>query len=317
MQMFRGVIEMESKTKFQISNTHRTYENTIRYFNKTPRNICCPHFWILSWAFGCPFQDPRRKKGCQWCYLIGTSFGKPSFRAYDIDQILKHIEKAFTKIKKPVLFNAGELSDSCVDHPNMIAIMDLFNNQSKHKLLLLTKGANVGRLVKDAERGKRKQVIYSCTINASSVAKRWEVGIPKPSKRVDALRRVGKAGLETRCRIDPVVPVKGWKKEYKELVDEVCTTTDVKRITIGTLRGLQRTINFANKLGYDTTWTEYLKDKTGWGKKMEDELRYEIYNFLVDRIKGCGVEVGICKETTSMVKRFEWNRTNLKCNCVL
>lgn len=308
---------MERLKQVAESKSHRRYSDTIRYFNKTPRNICCPHFWILSWAFGCPFQNPKEKEGCQWCYLIGTSFGRPTFRAYDIDQVLKHTKEALNSKRNPVLFNAGELSDSFVEHPYMRAIMDLFDSQRRHKLLLLTKGADVRQLVKDAEAGKRRRVIYSCTLNATSVAERWEVGIPTPTARLKALREVGRAGVETRCRIDPVVPIDGWEKEYARLVDEVCTTTSVERVTVGTLRGLQRTINFANKLKYDTTWTEYLEEQTGWGKKMKDELRYEIYDFLVDRVKSYGVEVGICKETTAMVKRFGWNRGNLKCNCVL
>jgi spore photoproduct lyase len=60
---------------------------------------------------------------------------------------------------------------------------------------------------------------------------------------------------EVRARIDPIVPVEGWKDRYSELVgmmDEV----PFSRVTLGMLRGLQRTIIFARKLGKDMSWTD-------------------------------------------------------------
>lgn len=42
------------------------------------------------------------------------------------------------------------------------------------------------------------------------------------------------------------------------------------RIALGTLRGLQRTINFARKLGKDTSWTEHFSINAKWGKKYSD-----------------------------------------------
>ena len=278
----------------------RSYAETIVYFNKTPQGIVCPHFYELRWAFGCNYD-------CQWCYLLGTSFGKKHFRAYDINTVLKHTARALREIKEPQIFNSGELSDSYPSHPNIQAIMDLFETQSRHKLLLLTKTADASSLINK----QRKQVIYSCSLNANPVSTRWEKLAPSPIERIRAAKQVAEAGYEVRARIDPIVPIEGWKQHYAELVN-MMDDVPFSRITLGTLRGLQRTINFSKKLGKDTSWTTYFSTTTKWGKKISDESRFDIYSFMIDLLKPR--TVAICKETDEMVSRL--GLTDLMCNCV-
>jgi spore photoproduct lyase len=278
----------------------RKYEDTVVYFDKTPEGIACPHFFELRWAFGCPYD-------CQWCYLLGTSFGKKHYRAYPVETTLRHLARAFSEIQEPQIFNSGELSDSLPDHRNMESIMDLFETHSRHKLLLLTKTANASSLLKKP----RKQVIYSCSLNALPVAARWEKLAPSPLERIKAAEQVANAGYEVRARIDPIVPVEGWKEHYTELVgmiDEV----PFSRVTLGTLRGLQRTINFARKLGKDMSWTEYFSTTSKWGKKLSDELRFEMYSFMIDLLKPR--PVAVCKETEEMVSGL--GLRDFKCNCI-
>ena len=278
----------------------RSYKDTVVYFDKTPKGIVCPHFYELRWAFGCNFD-------CQWCYLLGTSFGKKHFRAYDLDTTLLHLARALREIQEPQIFNSGELSDSYPNHPNMQAIMDLFETQSKHKLLILTKTANGSGLITK----QRKQVIYSCSLNAPPVAATWERLAPSPLDRLKAAKQVADAGYEVRARIDPIVPVEGWKDHYAELV-EMMSEIPFSRVTIGTLRGLQRTINFARKLGKDMSWTEYFSTTTKWGKKISDESRLEVYRFMLDLLKPR--TVAVCKETDGMVTQL--GLKNIRCNCI-
>jgi len=278
----------------------RSYKDTVVYFDKTPKGIACPHFYELRWAFGCNFD-------CQWCYLLGTSFGKKHFRAYDINVVLRHTSRALREIQEPQIFNSGELSDSYPNHPSIQAIMDLFETQTRHKLLLLTKTANASSLIKKT----RKQVIYSCSLNALPVSTRWEKLAPSPFDRINAAKQVADAGYEVRARIDPIVPVEGWRDQYADLVD-MMSDVSFSRITLGTLRGRQRTINFAKKLCKDTSWTEYFSTTTKWGKKLSDESRFEIYTFILDLLKPGTASV--CKETDEMVARL--GLKNARCNCV-
>lgn len=288
----------------------------LRYFQKTPSSIVCPHFWELNWAYGCPFD-------CAYCYLQGTFWGKKEPRFVDLKSVLPTLEKAFEdKILEPSIFNSGELADSLMNPSIMENIADKFEEQNKHKLLLLTKSNNVGFLLNRP----RKQTIVSFSLNAPEVARRWEKGAPSPEKRIEAAKKVNEIGYETRIRIDPMTPVKDWEKHYCDLVDMIFDAFEPSRITLGSLRGLQKTIRFCR----DDSWTKYLiKDETGWGKKVGFALRLSLYSVVSNHLKekhGFS-EISLCKETPNIWKKLEMdpgsylgpNQNNwekCKCNCV-
>jgi hypothetical protein len=105
-----------------------------------------------------------------------------------------------------------------------------------------------------------------------------------------------------------------WREEYTDVLRRIADA-GARRVILGTLRGLQRMINF-RKRGYDTSWVEYLKVNTPWGKKMPDEKRREVYGFCIDVLRDCGFrgDIGICKETAEMVKEFGMDE-KMRCNC--
>jgi hypothetical protein len=60
------------------------------------------------------------------------------------------------------------------------------------------------------------------------------------------------------------------------------------------------------------SWTEYFSVSTGWGKKPSDELRFEIYSFMIDLLKP--KTVALCKETDEMLAQL--GMKDIRCNCV-
>jgi len=148
-------------------------------------------------------------------------------------------------------------------------------------------------------------------LNALPVAEAWEKLAPSPRDRIRDVKYVAEAGYEVRARIDPIVPIEGWKNHYAELV-AMMADIPFSRITLGTLRGLQRTVNFARKLGKDMSWTEYFSTTTKWGKKLSNESRLEIYGYLMDLLKP--KPAAVCKETDEMVEQL--GIKELRCNCV-
>ena len=282
----------------------------LRRFEKTPSSIICPHFWQLNWAYGCPFN-------CAYCYLQGTLRGKKQPWHKKVSHVFKALDKAFHDseigLLEPAIFNSGELTDSLAFPKIMEKIVDKFEEQQLHKILLLTKGDNVDFLANTP----RKQTIYSFSLNADIVAKKWEFGTASPEKRIDAARRLSDAGYEVRVRIDPIFPVDNWKQHYEDIIYQLLSELDGNpdRVTLGTPRGLQKTIMFSK----DTSWTEYFSEKSGWGKKIAFELRKEIYEFIADKFSLLGYpksNISICKETTAMWDSLNWDKNKCKCNCV-
>lgn len=282
-------------------------------FNKTPQDIVCPHFWELRWAFGCPFD-------CAYCYLQGTGRGNKTPRYRPITKVIRAIDRAFKDeyfVKNPSIFNSGELSDSLMNPSYMRQIADFFETQDKHKLLLLTKFDKVEWLTEEP----RKQTIASFSLNATEVWKRWEKRTPSPQQRIMAAKELIKSGYEVRIRIDPIFLIDRWQRHYEGLIYSMFSKlpSDPDRITLGTPRGLAKTLIFAKDRSWERIAFTDEPDRTGWGKKAPAPLRREIYLFFYDKLDNLGFDksrIAMCKETRSMWKELGLDPELCKCNCV-
>jgi spore photoproduct lyase len=291
----------------------------IKRFDKTPHptlpgDIVCPHFLELKWAYGCPYR-------CACCYLQGTlrllpTRTKPVVKNYK--KIKRHIQKFFDETIYndyiPEILNSGEIADSLMwednGSPFSEFIVSLFETQTKHKVLFLSKSDKVDNLVRLGS----DRILPSLTLNANHAASRWERGAPSVKKRIEAAGKLSDVGYPVRIRIDPLVPINDWEEEYVELIDDVFSRFKPERITLGSLRGLISTINNA----YDKSWVRYLKENSNWGKKIDFETRYSIYSTIVRYLKENYDynDVAFCKETKKMWTALLKDYTKIKCNCI-
>lgn len=288
----------------------------IKLFDKTPfpeqeTDVVCPHFLELKWANGCRFN-------CNWCYLNGTFRFRPNGKKpylKDKNKIIEHVKTFLEHINRPSILNSGELSDSLVFEGSNFSltknIIPLFKEQKKHKLLILTKSDNIGDLIKS---DSQKQVIVSFTINAYPVSQRWEDKAPHPKERLKAAKKLSDAGYPVRLRIDPMVPVGGWGVEYTKLVDRIFNKFVPERITFGSLRGLQSTINNSK----NKSWVEYLDEASNWGKKVNFEKRAKMYILMIKYLKERYnyKKIALCKETIAMWSKVGLDYKKIKCNCI-
>jgi spore photoproduct lyase len=306
--------QLDGTNKYQVQRVGDG--SIIRRFDKTPIpksqiDVVCPHFLELKWAYGCPFD-------CAWCFLKGTlrmldTKTKPVVKEYC--KIQKHLQSFFESDgNSKELLNSGELADSLMTEntrtPFSKFIMPLFEQQERHKVLLLTKST----CTKNLEKMKRhNQTIISFSLNAPVVSKKWEMA-PPVKKRIQAAKALNRCGYDVRVRIDPIVPIKGWEREYFSLVDSIFENFIPERITFGSLRGLQSTINNAS----DKSWVAFLTEKSSWGKKIGFDTRYRLYSAIMDYLKDeySFGQVALCKETIGMWNKLDMDYTRIKCNCL-
>jgi spore photoproduct lyase len=191
-------------------------------------------------------------------------------------------------------------------------IMSLFNNQQRHRVLFLTKCDYVEHFL---ETDHRPRAVVSFSLNADAVAKRFEKRAPEVARRIEAAAKLSRAGYEVRIRIDPMVPVAGWHGHYISLLDQLFSAFVPARITLGSLRGLQSTINNAT----DKSWVRYLSETSNWGKKVPFTTRYNMYYQLLRHLedKYGYTDVALCKETLEMWEKLGMDYKSIKCNCVL
>jgi spore photoproduct lyase len=281
-------------------------DGVIRWFDKTPPGIVCPHFWELNWAYGCWFD-------CAYCYLQGTLRGNKKPRHRPVGEVLAALDSFFREQDEPQILNSGELADSMVFPQVIKRISDKFEEQGKHKLLVLTKSANIGVLLDRP----RRQTVFSFSLNAPEVWRLWEHRTPPPEARIRAAKAAYELGDEVRVRIDPIFPIEGWREAYENLVYELLSELTPERVTLGTPRGLAKTLMYAR----DRSWAAVFRggEKTGWGWKVAPGVRAEVYGFLYDKLVELGVDKGkiaLCKETEEMWRRLGLDPRSIRCNCV-
>ncbi len=289
-------------------------------FPQEPEDIVCPHFLELKWATGCNYK-------CAWCYLQGTCRMLPyrtKLHEKDRAKVRLHVEtllnhngtgtKRYSRNGRE-LVNSGELADSLAtersSEPFSRFIIPLFQRQDHFKLLMLTKSDYIDNLL-DIE--GQQSTIVSFSVNPPYVSERWEKGAPPPQRRLAAAGELAAAGYEVRLRIDPIVPVPKWKQRYRGLLQRIFNTFRPERITLGSLRGLQSTINNSR----DKSWTTFLSEQSPWGKRVESDLRLEAFAYIIEQLKhewGYS-RVALCKEPVAMWDELELDYKKIRCNCI-
>lgn len=310
---FKEYKQLDGSMKTQISEVGPI----IRRFDKTPypiaeTDVVCPHFMLCAWANGCMYN-------CGWCYLKGTfrfygqkENGRVPIILKDRARIAEDITKFLKADLPPEVINTGELSDSLLDEKESDAfstwIMSFFKG-SQHKVLFLTKSANISNFLKNSW---QDNAILSWSINADKVARTWEHYAPEVKERLTAAANAYNKGYEVRLRIDPMVAINGWQTQYADLVDVIAAKLRPSRITLGCLRGLTTTIIHAK----DKTWVEYLTEKSSWGKKPSFESRLMMYEYVMRALWRTGLRnYAICKDTLAMWRRLGLSMKTIKCNC--
>lgn len=293
-------------------------------FPEKPEDIVCPHYLELKWAIGCPFN-------CAWCYLQGTlrfqlrrkapTWKFTTSETYDVnpyDKIETHLRRFFRAptFENEVL-NTGELADSLMgeklQNPFSKFVIPLFETQSKHKVLFLSKSDDVHNLL---EIHPHKQTITSFTVNSHKVAMRWERGAPPVERRILAAHSLVNDDYVVRLRIDPIVPWPPdmWRDNYKELIDTIFSRFTPERITLGSLRGLSTTIIHS----YDKSWVQFMTETSNWGKRIAFNTRKQAFLELLNYLeKKYGyTRIALCKEPRLMWESLGLDWKKCKCNCV-
>jgi spore photoproduct lyase len=205
--------------------------------------------------------------------------------------------------------NAGELMDSLALDGVIPLVDDLvprFSAQTRHKLLLVSKSANIGNLLKHNPKG---QVIAAFSINAPEIAAQFEQGAAHPMRRVEAAARVKEAGYYLTLRLDPMIPVEGWQEAYTRFLEEACKVVKPHQWTLGTLRHFSSLPMWAAKVGRDTSVFRFAREWSGGDRRRRIPLplRLSMYQTAMDVIRQQqgDVPIRLCKETVTVHSRLD------------
>jgi spore photoproduct lyase len=184
--------------------------------------------WRFDLAEGCPAH-------CQYCYLAGSLSGPPITRVFaDLDEQLTALDGyvghgAVTSGTAARGDEGTTFEASCYTDP--LALEHLTGGLARAiehfgthawpgpvQLRATTKFDDVAGLL-DLPHAGRTRLRFS--VNAASVARRFEGATSPVPQRVAALAAVAAAGYPVGLTIAPIMPGEGWREEYGELLDAV------------------------------------------------------------------------------------------------
>lgn len=179
--------------------------------------------WRLDLAEGCPAH-------CQYCYLAGSLAGPPVTRVYaNLPEILSaaenHLDRGAVTSRSAKRRHEGTTFEaSCYTDPLGIehltgslaeTIRHFARLDAAVQLRFTTKFDAVEPLL-DLEHNRRTRMRVS--VNAPSLT-RFEGGTAGLLARLQAARRMAEAGYRIGLTIAPIMPVEGWREEYRTLLD--------------------------------------------------------------------------------------------------
>ena len=184
--------------------------------------------WRVDLAQGCPAH-------CQYCYLAGSLSGPPITRVFaDLDEVLAGLDPYVGRgaITSGTPARGGEgttFEASCYTDP--LALEHLTGGLARAithfgthdwpapvQLRATTKFDDVAGLLELPHAGRTR---LRFSVNAASVARRFEAATSPVDGRLAALSAVAGAGYPVGVVIAPIMPGEQWREEYGDLLDRI------------------------------------------------------------------------------------------------
>jgi len=185
--------------------------------------VLCQTAVEIQTAVGCPFE-------CSYCPY--SSF---VCMRLDVPEIVERVVGLTEERPSQTLYKLNNRTDTLGLEPEYDlarVLVERFASIEGRYLMLYSKGDAVDHLLDLDHRGK---TVASFTLTPSPIAALLEAGAPPPAARIAAMGRLARAGYPIRVRFSPIVPVRGWRDLYAELVTAVFEAAEPEMITLWTL----------------------------------------------------------------------------------
>ena len=81
----------------------------------------------------------------------------------------------------------------------------------------------------------KRRTVIGFSINPSFIAKYYELEAPSTENRLKAAKKCIDAGYKVMVRVDPMIPIVGWRHHYIGLFNDL-NKLELYGVVIGTLR---------------------------------------------------------------------------------
>ncbi|MFP4248740.1 MAG: spore photoproduct lyase family protein [Armatimonadota bacterium] len=262
----------------------------------------CRSRWQFDTIYGCPH-------GCAYCSggRVATIFA--NVEEY-IEQAVAPTVEA-TPWQKVFMFNSC-LTDILAFEPEYELVTRLasyFDGTPDRWQLVHTKSANVEFLVQQP----LPRTICLWSMTSATVSREIEPGSATTGERIEAARRCREAGYPVRVKFKPIVPVRGWQDEAREMIRGVVSEARPETIGLCFIAWMPAE-EMERIIEPEMLDPRFVEGMRGAAEDLRDfrpgpfphELRAEVYDFYLSEIRGHDAEVPVflCTESREMWREF-------------
>lgn len=263
---------------------------------------------------------------CHYCYLSDLVI-----IMLNLEQWLERLHRFFDHCRHQHLFKYELLSDIHCFEPEYGAsemLIEYFRHKKGRYLLLYSKSANIDHLL-DLDHGGKTGMCW--TLSPETVTRVLEKGTATTAERIDAARKCAEAGYTVRFKFKPIVPLKNWREQYREMIEQVFANLQPEHINM-------RVIGYFDAAEFKRVFDPSIFDpecirameesadqmrssQNRWVGPFPHEVRREMYNFIMDEVARVSgkTSVSICMESERMWDdlgpRLGMTPAKFACNC--
>ncbi|MCK5802704.1 MAG: hypothetical protein KAI66_07725, partial [Lentisphaeria bacterium] len=268
--------------------------------------------------YGCPH-------GCKYC-----GGGKVAILFTNLEEFVEKqvIPTAEAEPWQKVFMYNSCLSDTPCFEPEYglsKLLVDYYASTRDQHYLIHTKSANVDFLCELDHRG---HTIVLWSLTCETAARFVESGTASPEERIEAARKCQEAGYPIRFKIKPIVPVRGWRDEYRRIIDLLFERTRPDNVGLFMLAwmNVQELKSCIDVSLLDPLYVRALEESAESMKGVTagpfpNWVRAEVYGFLLDEIRrhDKDIPVFLCTESPEMWREFAprlgVDPSNYVCGC--
>ncbi len=179
---------------------------------------------------------------CSYCYLQGMFSSANLVQFVNLDDYFSSVTNFVSKREnnqKPVLLSISHDCDLLAFEKVSGVCREwirFLEDRPEFEIEIRTKSANFSA-IQDLPPNDR--VLLAWTLSPSGAEKSYEKGVPSTRRRFENALMAASHGWSVRLCFDPVIPMKGWREGYSDLLSEIFfkfPMGQLRDVTVGTFR---------------------------------------------------------------------------------
>jgi hypothetical protein len=265
--------------------------------------VCQPAYQLHT-IVGCPFR-------CSYCGL-----GRLHNILLNVEEFVGRLDGLIEPVQGQTLYQYDNWTDTVCFEPEYggsRAMVEYFAQKPGCYLeLYVGKSDNVDFLLDLEHRGK---TVCCWSVAGETQTTHFERGAASLEARLEAARKCQQAGYAVRFRLSPIVPVRNWREENRDLIRRVFEVTEPDLVTFETLRYLDYNA-VCESLDPDLLDPEMLDamraiqgQPVAFGCEIPDDFRLGVYRFIIDELEAAGPNTpyALCREQRSTWETYAAN----------